>query len=106
MTTLEVLKAARAKIEKPENWCRGKLKEYAGDTGPACKWCASGAVYDICPAGRAYWDSLDALANLVVDRSVSRFNDNPHTTHSDILALFDKAIAAEESKPQPPTNHD
>jgi hypothetical protein len=32
-------------------------------------------------------------------RPVYAFNDHPDTTHADIMALFDRAIAAQEPQP-------
>jgi sugar phosphate isomerase/epimerase len=45
-------------------------------------------------------DAVDALERALPAgyRSVPVFNDDPHTTKADVLALFDRAIAAEAVK--------
>lgn len=84
---LRVLTEARALIQLPENWCKVHF-----DNGNHAH-CILGALD--CAGhswiGRTYL--LDALP-AGADRSVIIFNDNPATTHADVLALFDRAIAA------------
>ena len=71
--------------------------------GTTC-WCAVGAVE--AATGYAVIEPNTALAVRALERvmprregSVPSFNDAPTTTHADILALFDRAIAAEEAAP-------
>lgn len=99
-TTVEVLQAARAKIEKPETWIKGDYARTAPDgnpIGPACDnakcWCTAGAVdaaSDYTYTNAWYYLTL-ALPSPWVE--IVHFNDAPDTTHDDVLALFDRAIA-------------
>ena len=100
MTVKDVLIAARAKIEKPENWTRGMSArdadgQYISPRDPkAVCWCSAGAVYasvplvGVMPSSRV----LRALDD-VSGNSIETFNDN--MPHSEVLAVFDQAIAAQ-----------
>lgn len=104
MNTLEVLIAARKLIEKPENWCKGAYARTARDyeVGPkeatATKWCVFGAVWKVAddPNGIAASNARWAL-NEQADGAVL-LNDTTSTTHADVLAAFDRAIAAERGR--------
>jgi hypothetical protein len=96
----EDLRAAKALINTPAKW-----RKDAGD-GHTC-WCASTACKTIAvrSAKNASWTSRwsrmgDALVRQFPEgfpaESIPDFNDNPATTHADIMRLFDDAIAAEE----------
>ena len=95
--TVEVLQAARALIADERNWCR--LASYRRK-GRHVQRCAMGAVnfamgldeHDV--SGKSN-DCFSALCE-VVHQGVRRFND--HHSHSDVLAMFDRAIAAEQAK--------
>ena len=107
MKTSEVLTKARELIEKPEIWTKG---EYARDesgnscrpTGPFARcFCALGAVK---AAGNYKGDNNPAAEKLTESlerdrfRWVCLFNDSKDTTHADVLALFDKAIATAKNQ--------
>lgn len=110
MTTLEVLKQARALIASPEHWTQGALAHtcdggVCGPTDPdATNWCAIGAVWSATHGNKPQIvDSIAALADVVPNRGpitqielqearVQRYNDNPATDHQTILDLFDRAI--------------
>lgn len=111
-TPLEILIAARAKIAEPERWTKGTFSRNAEgepcavDWGPAAVcWCALGAInattnkmhqlYELKSAAK---DAL-ALAVSPSHDSVAYFNDDPATTHADVLAAFDRAIAGLGGKP-------
>jgi sugar phosphate isomerase/epimerase len=103
METLDVLIAARAEVEA--GWCKKVAVDHHGNV------CAVGAIetasrraeghahvrdwrrrHPSCahrPSGRA--------ARLGAERS-PWFNDDPQTTKADVIALFDRAIAAEAVK--------
>jgi hypothetical protein len=106
MTVRDDLIAARALIDTPEKWGKGD-GGYNGPEKPLlCAYGACGAVAqkhgsfialtaaldralpDEMPEGLDPYDGLETPA----------FNDDPDTTHADIMALFDRAIAAQ---PQP-----
>jgi len=102
-TTLEVLKTARELISVPERWTKGAFaRNYSKeecdpeDTMAMC-WCVHGAFEKI---------SLDCDENIAdsiylarrqymkfIKCGVISFNDAPERTHSEILEVFDKAIA-------------
>jgi hypothetical protein len=98
MTTLEILKAARAKIADKKNWTQGELGRDANGNpvtdasllaSQAVCFCASGALF----LAGASEDGIDVWH--VLSRSmgcfVPKFNDSH--THAEVLAAFDKAIA-------------
>lgn len=87
-TVKENLIAAKALIDTPEKWIKGELSKNG------C-YCALGAVQR---ASNYNVRTKDALYDALPDVGIMTFNDDPNTTHSDIMALFDRAIAAEESK--------
>jgi len=95
MTTVkDNLIAARALIDTPERWIKGESR--IGDC-----FCALGAIGVVSGPGAepGLWNGChEALAHAVPngDLYVARFNDDPDTTHADILALFDRAIAAQD----------
>jgi hypothetical protein len=99
---VEVLRAARAKIEKPECWIRYELaRDYSGNWVGVCSpearcFCIIGALAstssDYEAARLALLDVLPSGFCGAVD-----FNDAQETTHADVLALFDRAIASAEA---------
>ena len=104
MTASEVLRNARALIEKPENWTQGA---YARDvkkdglTSPlsdqACAWCMMGAMQRCSPNDYfARQHGYELLRKLGGVEYVGEFNDTH--THAEVLSLFDRAIAAAEAR--------
>lgn len=92
-----LLVAARAKIDTPDKWCKGVLAmdvhgcPVGEKSSKARRWCALGCVQSV--AGD---DNLDDIAVGFLYRNVghiSTFNDDEETTHADVLAMFDLAIA-------------
>lgn len=89
---LAVLKAARHLIRHRWRWWQIQPRRW----WPPFRHCALTAVsavvhYD---AGRANWAHRRLDDNLPSGFDyVSVFNDSPSTTHADVLALFDRAIA-------------
>lgn len=86
---------ARGLIDTPEKWAKS-----AGD-GRTC-WCASTACKAVAREGGFNVDFLRwqlavaALEEALPDpfEDLPEFNDAPSTSHADILALFDRAIAS------------
>ena len=117
METVEVLRAAKALIDTPGKWAQGVCGRdiLGGEIGPddfnggtathavsrcsiAALLSATGGVHDV--AGLA----LVALAHEVGEedkRGVIYWNNAPERTHAEVMAAFDRAIAAEEAKAQP-----
>lgn len=110
--TSELLRAAKARINTPERWIKGadalRLEPWLGcftrwvvcgsrhpDAGA---WCATGALGSVVPKGQSWARAAAFLFRAVPGRhpSIPAFNDDPKTTHEDVMALFDRAIAAAE----------
>lgn len=102
MNIKEILIAARAKIERPENWTKGVFARdpQGRDVAPTSKtavcWCTIGAIT---ATGVGYDD--EALASNYLrreidthDKSIWKFNDT--STHAEVLAMFDRAISVSE----------
>ena len=107
MTTLQILKAARELLSTPERWTKGwSARDAAGNrlatTDPdAVCWCAGGAVERITGGSTQSGGKAEiVLAIVLPDKAIclGLWNDAPSTTHADILALYDRAIALEEAR--------
>jgi hypothetical protein len=96
----ELLRHARELLSDPTHWTKGA--EARAEDGDECGieyaacWCADGAMR--CAAlryGRAAWREAKPTIECLVPGLVGleQFNDMPATTHADVLALFDRAIA-------------
>jgi len=109
MKPSEVLRAARAKIEKAENWTQGEYGRDArgrvADVMVACSRCSVGAVFAVCaevrsaPETRAWnllREQVPGYSESWVYDPVVAFNDTH--SHVEVLALFDRAIAAAEAR--------
>lgn len=86
MSLADDLRAAKALIDTPEKWAEDTLQNavlQAIDLNPA-RWTAA---------------RVALLAAIPGHPSLVAFNYDPATTHADIMALFDRAIAAAEAKP-------
>ena len=93
----ENLIAARALIDTPEKWGKGG---YVSATPNVC-FCAVGALANAnCWSFAEVWHerAIDVLYDKLPPNSggLTVYNDHPDTTHADIMALFDRAIAAAE----------
>ncbi len=118
MTPREILIAARELISEPQRWVQGYAyaRTRRTDEGEGilrlpvstCEdaecFCALGAVQyvvgfnDPCLtsdriSGRAGWDVRRAVAALAAVSGVDVEDFNDHSTHAEVLALFDEAIA-------------
>ena len=98
--TLTILTAARNIIADPDMWYQGDDYTASGewDTDePCCAMCA------IWRAEKANGDlgckALWHIRNFVPERAnLVDFNDAYSTAHADVMAVFDRAIAALEDK--------
>lgn len=107
MTPAEVLRAARAKIERPECWIKGDyavsssfIEVEPTDNNAIC-FCSKGALMAVVDE-----ESLEAMqAEFFLERAIPdtgqregviSYNDRMDTTHANVLALFDRAIALAE----------
>jgi hypothetical protein len=101
MTVADDLVAARAKIADEAHWIKGvdfssERLCAMGAVGAALKQPMGGFRWSACEA--ALIKALPSSARGHASHSVVCFNDRRATTHSDILALFDRAIEAERAK--------
>jgi hypothetical protein len=97
-TVKENLIAAKALIDTPEKWIKGSFHK----AGCFCAVGALGMASNGNPENWGYDEREALLRALPVDAvaySVALFNDDPDTTHADIMALFDRAIAAQDGQP-------
>ncbi len=99
-TVKDVLIAARAKIE--QGWTQGASARdalsnaVAFDDQNATCWCMVGALFAAEPIDDML--RVDARLSLRIHPArvgISRFNDTPGRTKEEVLAVFDKAIAAQ-----------
>lgn len=100
-TTVEILREARGYVE--QGWTQGEdARDEAGDPTPpegsrAVCWCMSGACI------RADPGSMGTAVNTPIRDAIGEYwyvkwNDAPERTKEEVLAAFDRAIAAEEAK--------
>jgi len=104
-STRELLIKAKALIDTPSKWCRDSYaRDAAGEKiklvcdPRVVSWCIMGALRAValrCTDRR--WETTYTACSDVVRRVSSpsdfvKFNDDPATTHADIMALFDRAI--------------
>ena len=102
-TTAELLRKAKARISTPEMWHKGSM--FSGLDRETCPACAYGALFIAANgSGPAFDDTrsvLDAATRSVLNYgNTHTYNDNPSTTHADIMALFDVAIDMAEKDAQ------
>lgn len=96
-TTADVLRRAKALIADPEDWCQGYREGWDGDRWRRCAVGALGAAKAdlglLCfnAPNRALCDAMPKTYY-----AVAEFNDA--STHADVMALYDRAIAAAEEK--------
>lgn len=102
MTPKQILTQARELISDPKRWTKGYFAKTA--LGAPCGslsdraicWCISGAINKVSEF-KNHQVAYDRL-RLVVGPLITQFNDDPKTTHADVIAAFDRAI--EHSKIQ------
>ena len=112
-SVVDVLRAARARIEHPGTWCKGHVaitidgaSTHAHDL-KALQYCGVGAAIaslhprDSGLAHRVY-DSLHQEAKKLGFSSFGLFNDARDTKHEDVLQAYDRAIEAAEQESQCP----
>lgn len=97
---LKILKRARSLIA--EGWCQGVSAQDANghctsvDSVHAVKWCIDGAF--CASAGVGYLEAIKCLSRAFDSpQSIILWNDTPGRTQAEVLAAFDRAIAAKEA---------
>lgn len=111
-TLLRDLITGRERIARPEQWCKGSLGrtvdgvEVSATDRRAVAFCLMGAymtpelgthLHSIInsPERERLLRAYGALSEHVPGhRCVPDFNNDPATTHADVLAVYDRAIAA------------
>lgn len=98
MTTIEILVAARELLSARKRWTRYYMARNAdgAEIDPrsekAVCWCLFGAVQKFSPLGTWHHCGALDLVHNVVGRHISGLNDDPNTTHANILRVLDAAI--------------
>ncbi len=105
-TVKDNLIAAKALIDTPEKWGQ---EDYEPRPGCFCLAGAIAKVKSLEPEPRTAevgpeWDALCYALDELNDGlspwpGPIHFNDAPGTTHADVMALFDRAIAAQDGTP-------
>lgn len=110
MKPSEILKAAKAVIENPIHWttnafardAEGNVLEAGYDEDAVC-FCSLGAIEKVIakswPYNQASYDYLSTAAfelDDIIEAGVADFNDSKE--HSDVMQMFDKAIALAEAE--------
>lgn len=101
-TVKDQLIAARAFIDTPDKWTKNALSKDASGRntrypgGPAVCFCTLGALRQVNNNFNREMTLMGKLAAHVPGDSFDPvgYNDDFETTHADVLALFDKAIAS------------
>jgi hypothetical protein len=107
-TTVEILRAARHRIESPRRWCRrtyaltGNNRHVHPTSPKARKWCALGALDAEC------WGRSFDMAIVYLSKAVPLVSDlvlvstvNDRRGHAAVLAVYDEAIRLAEEAPGP-----
>lgn len=94
----DVLKAARALIEKPENWTQGAMSRNADGSGHwwdaegATCFCLMGAIARAAARrGSRAQGAIVAIRSVIGSHLIAAYNDIH--THDEIIAALDRAIA-------------
>lgn len=107
---LDDLKAARALISEPERWTKGVgARDWGGncvtsDSKSAHSFCLDGACFRTTRGNAqvARYETLSAAIQAqfsgIQGRTFWCWNDLATTRHEDVLAVLDRAIAAEEAR--------
>lgn len=101
MSLADDLKAAKRWLSSPRRWTKGSFFEGENRDKAKCA-CAMGAC--MIAAGGSYQTNYNNMVNALSAQlpelylTIPAFNDDPATTFEDVHALFDRAIAHEESQ--------
>lgn len=97
ISVLEQLRAGRERIAR--GWCQHDFARKADGTPTdgldpeAVTWCAYGAAHDDQRVERVLESALNEFAGTYL---LATWNDKSDRTQADVLALYDRAIAAVE----------
>jgi hypothetical protein len=102
--TSEILRAGKARIQDPKNWCKGTFMRDSEGRGFAdewrqspVRWCALGAVMGSLGKGKDYL--CRAARSLFISPGISPAYVNDHMGHNCVMMMYDAAIQmAEENE--------
>jgi hypothetical protein len=111
-STVDILRAARHRIENPRRWCQGSFAARGVLTvKPASKratrWCAVGAVHAELGTEPGTWPSVSSPAFVALwAAAMALYSEgtnvvNDYRSHDAILRVFDEAIRLAEEAPGP-----
>lgn len=96
-TALEVLRKARSLIKNEKDWCKGSAYNSEGQR------CIIGAIDGALRYGQVHdvkflqlLEELESYLPTDAGLTLVEFNDAASTSHADVLAVLDRAIAKEE----------
>lgn len=105
MNTVDVLRRAKEILSDPERWSKTGYGLEAGEPS-----CAAGAIWLAGHGRRGLSDYVGDPALSALWRAIggghgpwgciAKWNDDPATTHADLIDAFDRAILAEADKKQ------
>lgn len=105
MSTMDALIALKTLLAEPSSWTKGKParnaegNRIAPTSDNAVCWCLLGAIYRITYYDHNLFTVICGIMNRLVNSlGLSTYNDDPTTTHADILKLIDTAIEQQKSK--------
>lgn len=90
-STIEMLKEMRVLLDNPKHWVKGMSEKKLEDGSYA--FCVIGAA-DHLSGWQAFPrdDVLDVLRDVTGSGSIANWNDDPATTHQNVLDALDSAI--------------
>ncbi len=95
MDTATILTLAREKISDTANWRKGSRR-----SGQPNQYCSEEAIEAVTGETGPDRDSaIQVLSQIVGDKYPYCWNDDPSRTHAEVLAAFDRAIAAATERP-------
>jgi hypothetical protein len=109
MNTVDVLRGAKALLSDPDRWSRGPTSAQDAKGLPvspmyvgAVRWCALGALEQVGGTGDAFVHAHSVMCR-TINGVVPTWNDDPNTTHADLIDAFDRAILclAPETQAEP-----
>lgn len=102
MSPLEILVAARKRIENPKDWGKGP-RGVGFNRRPLSTCCAAEAIEEVSPqqfeTRIAAFRILRCAIGAAPDRldAIVEWNDAPDRTHAVVLAAYDRAIEAAQN---------
>lgn len=97
------LKAAKALIDTPEKWTQGAYArssigvELTYHNKEASCFCSWGALANVKGSTGSTYEALRFLDSFTTQDNIVQFNDLESTTHAEVMAVWDKAIAKAEA---------